>query len=60
MFFLKSYIYSKKKAPGRAAPHRISEWGCSNKLFLPESKDPDIHILALIRMFAECVLAADS
>ena len=22
-----------KQAPGRATPHRISEWGCNNKLF---------------------------
>ena len=25
-------FFLEKKAPGRAAPHRISEWGCNNKL----------------------------
>jgi hypothetical protein len=34
-------VFSEKKAPGRAAPHRISEWGCSNKLFY---QNPNIQI----------------
>ena len=35
----------EKKAPGRSAPHRISEWGCNSKLFtmIQISKYPDIH-----------------
>ena len=37
-------LFLGKKAPGRAAPHRISEWGCINKLVLPESTYPDIQI----------------
>ena len=55
MFFMKVLLIQQKKAPGRAAPHRISEWGCSIKWFLPESKCPDIQI----PRYADIQISAD-
>ena len=37
-------VLSLKKKNGGVAPHRISEWGCSNKLLFPESRYPNIQI----------------
>ena len=60
MFFHKSDVLLKKKSPGRAAPHRSPDWGCTKTPISNgnPSKNPEIGFWRSAAEAAACKCAA--